>query len=401
MNIYFYLRKGNKEYATVMCRVRVSTHVFEFSIKESIRYEFWDVGKQRMKGKSDRAKVVNHKIQSILERAERVRANAYFQNLDLFEALKNEFKPAPETSNRLGVLAYIETLITRKRNELTANSIKNYDALLTKLKQYATDRNASITWQSLNNAFFDAFKSYLIETGLNNNSIKKHIDVLKAVLRNAKREGYTINTDFESYSTAKLKTKTDEIALTIGELKAIKSFKTNEVHLARVKDAFLLMCLTGLRVSDIRSVTRESISGGVLTVRTRKNKGLVSIPLTKDAVEILERNNYSLELYSDRALNLYIKQLCQAVGGSFLNDETVSTVKGTEIITETVKRYNRVSNHTARRTFVTIAYELGIDLDTVSKLVGHSNTMLTALYNKVKTDEVIKKARNRLNELIL
>jgi site-specific recombinase XerD len=70
-----------------------------------------------------------------------------------------------------------------------------------------------------------------------------------------------------------------------------------------------------------------------------------------------------------------------------------STVRGTEIITETVKRYERVTNHTARRTFVTIAYELGIDLDTVSKLVGHSDRGLTGLYNKVRQSHIIEKAK--------
>jgi len=394
----FYLPNRGTTYATVMCRIRIfdgagKSSEFEFSLNESIKIADWDAKKQRMKGNSDTARVVNHKIKDVLERYERATAKAYFDKTDIFNTLKAEFKPKPET-RVLSPIEYINKFIERKTSELTVSSIKTYRSSLGKLEQFASEKQITLTWDSFNTVFFDEFKVYLTQKlELNNNTNKKVLDTLKTLLTNAKSEGFNPNPEYEKYSTKRLKTQTDEIALTFDELKALKAFTTDTVRLQKVRDMFLFMCLTGLRVSDLRNVSREKIKNDVLTIRAQKDKDLVSIPLEKDALALLERYNYNMLTYSDQKLNQYIKEVCQLVGGSFLEDETVSTVRGTEIITETVKRYERVTNHTARRTFVTIAYELGIDLDTVSKLVGHSDRGLTGLYNKVRQSHIIEKAK--------
>jgi integrase len=345
------------------------------------------------KGNSDTARVVNHKIKDILERYERATAKAYFNKSDIFDTLKAEFKPKPETKV-LSPIEYIDRFIERKASELTLSSIKTYRSSLRKLTQFVAEKKITLTWDSFSTVFFDEFKVFLTQKfKLNNNSNKKILDTIKTLLTNAKSEGFNPNPEYEKYSTKRLKTKTDEIALTLDELKALKAFTSDNLRLQRVRDMFLFMCLTGLRVSDLRNVTREKIKDDVLTIRAQKDKDLVSIPLVTDALTLLERYNYNMHTYSYQKLNQYIKEVCQLVGGSFLQDENVSTVRGTEIITETVKRYERVTNHTARRTFVTIAYELGIDLDTVSKLVGHSDKAITSLYNKVRQSHIIQKAK--------
>jgi len=60
----------------------------------------------------------------------------------------------------------------------------------------------------------------------------------------------------------------------------------------------------------------------------------------------------------------------------------------------------KITFHCARHSFATIQLELGTDIYTISKLLGHKEVRTTMIYTKV-VDSKKKEAMNKLNDLKL
>ena len=156
--------------------------------------------------------------------------------------------------------------------------------------------------------------------------------------------------------------------LTIEELKTLMAVPcTNE----QVKKAFIFSCFTGLRLSDVRSLTWEKIhtmpDGETMYVHTvmQKTQKPVNVPLSAMALQYLpERKNPETSAFnlpvSDATINYHIKKWVK-------NGEIAKTI----------------SFHCSRHTFATMMLTLGADLSTTSKLLGHSNVTTTQIYSKI------------------
>ena len=149
---------------------------------------------------------------------------------------------------------------------------------------------------------------------------------------------------------------------------------TNVMH-----RAFIFACLTGLRYSDIIRVRYEDIVDGVITLRQQKTNEVVYIPLTDDASRLIE-------------------PLAQE--GLVFGPLVAST------LTRTIRRWvqkagitKRISMHTARHTFAVLLLTKGVDIYTVSRLLGHRNVKTTQIYADI-VDERRKEAIKKLPKLL-
>ena len=72
-----------------------------------------------------------------------------------------------------------------------------------------------------------------------------------------------------------------------------------EQKLEIIKDSFLLMCLIGLRISDLEQVNKGNINlvkgEYVLSLMTKKNNKKITIPLDDIAVEIIKKYKFKMK----------------------------------------------------------------------------------------------------------
>ena len=94
----------------------------------------------------------------------------------------------------------------------------------------------------------------------------------------------------------------------MNEVKRMYAFDLNEnKRLERVRDVFILGCLTGMRYSDYKRIKRENIINDVIRMREVKDKSkTLEIPLSSWAKEILEKYNYYLPVISEQKFREYI-----------------------------------------------------------------------------------------------
>lgn len=165
--------------------------------------------------------------------------------------------------------------------------------------------------------------------------------------------------------------------LTIDELKKLAQ---TPFYNTLLRQAFLFSCFCGLRHSDVIALTWGDIKVDEnqnfrLHIIQRKTKEAISLPLSQEAIKQLpERGNSS---DTDKIFRGLIT----------LGRTNEILPKWAELAG--IKKH--ITFHTARHTHATMLLTLGVDLYTVSKLLGHTNIQTTQIYAKL-VDESKKKA---------
>jgi integrase len=182
----------------------------------------------------------------------------------------------------------------------------------------------------------------------------------------------------------KQKTKPEQCErnfLTFDEISLLNNTKCKNED---VKRAFLFACYTGLRISDIINIEWNDIKKDRLEFRQQKTNNLNYMPLNETAKNILKQhrgNIYDLQnqkIFKLPTLSLILKYI----------DEWVKSAGIKKLIT----------THSGRHTFATLSLTQGVDLYTVSKLLGHCRVEVTQVYAKIVDEKKIE-AVNKLPKL--
>lgn len=237
--------------------------------------------------------------------------------------------------------------------------------------------------------------------GLKNTSIDKTLRLIKRFLRWAKKSGIYTH-DYQDFFELRLKgtdANRSNIYLTWEELSYIYTMDLR-LHSERIaRDLFCFLCFTGIRYGDLQRLQRKDVTANAIRFFAQKTDTLTEIPLNDHARAILERyqtdtfdDDRALPPMAEQRLNRIIKTVCQQA-----NIDTPITrlrYSGTERTEETFPKYELVSSHIGRHTFVVNALALGIPSEVIRKYTGHKTekTMLPyiAIVDKLKEQEMAK-----------
>ena len=232
--------------------------------------------------------------------------------------------------------------------------------------------------ESILQKLFNAFKN---KKGLHNNSAAQYSNKLIAVLNYAVRKKYIAKPDLTDISIPR-NIPAQRTFLTADELKAFATASGYNGKGFDTKEAFIFSCLTGLRISDIRTLRRSDIQGNQFRKNMIKIKNkVIDITISHIAAEWMSRAKGTPELVFQLPTSQY------------------QTNKVVRIVAEKAGITKHISFHTARHTFATLLLNKGADIYTVSKLLGHSNLKTTEIYAKL-LDESKRKAVALLDDIM-
>lgn len=346
-----------------------------FSTGKQIAIEKWDKTKQQVKGKDQETQNLNNYLKAIkaklyqkeaelLERGFIITAqilyDAYFDKVEslkersLFEVFE-EHNQEQEKLVGNGVSKathWVSVYTIRLLREFVQQKYKREDLYL----------------RELNLSFIQSFHSFLrIDKGMAQNSSTKHLKLLKKIINLSVANSYMA---FNPFSTYKVEREPVEIDfLDEEELRKIINFDTPLPRLERAKDMFLFGCFTGLSYIDIKTLTPEHFekdNAGRIWIKKRRVKtGVLSrIPLLPIAKLILDKykgGEKLLPIQDPADINKYLKDIAILCG---INKQ--------------------ICFHTSRHTFAsTVTLANNISLEVVSKMLGHTNTRMTAHYAKL------------------
>jgi site-specific recombinase XerD len=294
-----------------------------------------------------KGKVVNHERSAAI-------------NLSLQKQVE-EITKGTAADHRLMFHAYARSFISHAEKTATRSkgTLRYYRGEVSKFLKFTADL-------PLHKITPDVLKSYHIYMkGLGNqhNTVWKSFKFFKTLFNSAKKEGIIHSSPFEKFQPGGFK-QTTRIFLTADEVRKILALPIQDYSLQRVRAWFVVQCLTGLRVGDLKHLNVETIlKENRIVISTEKTNELVSQPLKPDVKKLLaEVRSFDI---SPEEYNRQLKSIAALAG---------------------IKK--NLTSHVGRHTFAVRFMELGGSIEVASKLLGHTNIKTTGIYAKIQNKRV-------------
>jgi integrase len=379
-------------------RLTVNGRRWDTALKVAINPIDWDPKKEKATGEDSFSNLVNETIESAKFRIHKIKLGFEDAGKTLtLEGIKNKF--LDKEKNRRTIISLFQ-----KHNEecklkvgvqITYSTYERYTTCFNHTlefikKEYKVE-DLPIT--EINKRFYDRFEFFLKkDKKCAHNTTVKYIRNFNKIVRIAVDLGWVIKTPYKEigYRLEEI----DKPYLTQEELSSIIKKDLSIKRLDIVRDLFVFCCHTGLAFSDLKELTSENIQLGVdnnkWIIKKRKKTSIVSkIPLLNPPARIIEKykdyprtsiNTSLLPVPSNQKMNAYLKEIGDVTG--------IMKV---------------LTTHTARRTFATtIMLHNGVNMEAVSKMLGHTSLFMTRKYAKVDEYYIAQeteKIRNIFNEM--
>ena len=381
MKVLLYLKKSGMDKsgkAPIMGRITFERSIAQFSCKLSCNPDLWNPRESRMDGKSREAVEVNAKLESLL-----LSVQAAYQSLLSkgcpFDAtdIKEEFQGSVQSKCML--IERLDRLIKEKENhigiDIKEGSIFGYYSTRTHLQNFIQKRYkvADLAFSQLTEQFIYDFQQYFMGIcGFQESTFYNAATHLKTVCRLAYREGLADILLFDKIKVSKGDKKLPK-ALDRCSLDKLMNIQFGELEeeMETARDLFVFACHTGAAYCDLMELNRSYLvrddEGSLWLKFNRQKTGvLCRIKLLPEAIKIIEK-------YRNDERERLLPQMKYATYQSYL--KALRLRVGIAI---------PFTTHTARHTFATlITLEQGVPIETVSKMLGHSNVSMTERYAKV------------------
>jgi integrase len=309
---------------------------------------------------------------------------------DIKDNFDTQFKRAKAISSKF--FEVYDVFLNEKKNDYTegANSettIKRYQYNRKLLYQFQEQRKKKIHFNQINKSFYNSFIEYCIKEKKHSaNTLRRNVGLFKTFLYWSLENGYTYKADFQKFIAPKAQ-ETDEVALTLDQVTEVFEYDlSDKPKLERVRDLFVFGCATGMRISNYSKVEKKDIHSGMIKVRDQKNTDKsLKVPLNDFSIFILKKYEYKLPKISSQKFNDYIKEVFKLLG---YDEKVKKTIKiGKEIIEQINPLYERISSHTARRSFITIMKNKKIPDKVIMSYTGHRSLEVFNKYYKPNDDD--------------
>lgn len=379
--VLFYVN-GSKEkngIVPIMGRVTINGSVAQFSCKQTIPKTLWDAKGNRAKGKSAEARNINLALDNIKAQiikhyqrisdreayvtAEMVR-NAYQGIGSEYETLLGAFDKDNATfQKRVGTDRVKGTYMARvrARNHVAAFIKANY-------------KRSDLSMLELTPDFIKEFAVFLsTDRGLQNGSIWTNCMWLKGVVMRAHFNGLIPRNPFAQFHISpNIK---DREYLTEEELKTLMTHEFADAKLSYIRDIFVFASFTALSFVDVKGLTTDDIVevNGEKWILSKRHKTKVpfQVKLLDIPLQIIKRYE---EFQTDKSVfpNLNYWSICKPLK---------KMIKECGITKD-------ISFHCARHGFATLALSKGMPIESVSRVLGHTNIVTTQLYAKITTQKI-------------
>lgn len=381
-SLLFYLKKP-KNYVNgpkpIYLRITVNGIPKEVSAGKECEPLRWNSKANRAKGTNEESKFLNTYLDTLEHRLADIHLQLTRETADITAEILKLKLLGKDIDRRYLIQEFedhnrkMEALIG---NGFKPNTLKGYKTTVTHLGLYIEQKykTLDIDIRLIDHAFIVGLEFYLrSDVGCSAVTTAKYIKHFRKIVNYCLAHRWISESPFVMYKT-KVKAKEKEF-LTKAELERIeqKGFKID--RLQHVRDIFVFCCYTGLSYIDVKQLYTSDIAKGVdgkLWVLASREKTEITsnIPLLPGALAIINKyadyppsvaKGLALPVLSNQKMNSYLKEIADLC----------------EITKE-------LTFHMSRHTFATtVTLSNNVPIETVSKMLGHTNIKTTQHYAKL------------------
>ena len=379
--VLLYLKKSRLDKsgkAPIMGRITLNRSMVQFSCKISCTPDLWNPRESRLKGKSHEAVETNAKLEKLMLSIHTAFDTLVGRNVDFdAEAVKNLFQGSFET--QMPLLGMTDIVCEELRKRIGIDRAKGtYPAYIYTRRTLAEfiEKEFStkdVAFGQMTEQFIHDYQSFILDDkGLAIDTCRHYLAIVKKVCRKAYKEGDADRCFFAHFSLPQPKEKTPK-ALSRESFEKIRDLVIPEHRASHIlaRDLFLFACYTGTTYADAVSVTRDNLftddNGSLwLKYRRKKNELRACVKLLPEALALIEKyrdDDRQTLLPMLHYPNMRRLMKCLAVLADIKEDLTY---------------------HAGRHSFASlITLEAGVPIETICKMLGHSNLQTTQVYAKV------------------
>ncbi|RZK60720.1 MAG: site-specific integrase [Pedobacter sp.] len=387
LNVLFYLKKP-KNYQSgpmpIYMRITLGGTPKELSIGRPCEPKRWNNKVGRANGRDEASKNLNAYVDTFRMKIEDIHLKLLRSDSEISpETILNTFLGKKEKPHLLLEVFQehndkLEALIGKG---FTKGTLTKYNTTKKHLKAFmrARFRISDIEIKKIEYHFITEFDFYLRSTcSCANNSAIKHLKNLGKILRECLAKKWISHDPFSGHKN-KLK-KVERVKLSEDELSLLYQKEISNARICQVRDVFLFCCYTGLSFIDVQKLSRSDIQKGMdgrqwIFIKREKTAVASHVPLLPIALGIKEKysehadcmvNERVLPVSSNQKMNAYLKEVANLCGIEKL-----------------------LTFHIARHTFATtVTLGQGVPIESVSKMLGHTDIRTTQIYAKVMDTKV-------------
>ena len=387
--ILFFLKRDKQKtngMIPLYCRITVDGNEVRFGMKCDVNPKVWDVKTGKAIGRSSEATQINTLVDATNAAIHKIyRELQERDNYVTAEKIKNVFLGIEQKQQTL--LELFDWHNKERKSQIGINFCESSYKKYCNTRRYVANflmykyNLSDIPVKELNKQFIVDFETWLLTMAFSKNYVNTLLKNLRRIIKLALEREWIYRNPFTGH---KLQwQKVDRGYLTQTEIDTLINFQFEKKILEKARDIFIFCTFTGLSYTDAQHLTYDNIKSsfdGKLWIKGKRQKTDTeyNIPLLNIPNIILE--NYKEKTSGDSVLpfieigqyNRLLKRVAKACGIS-----------------------KRISSHLARHTFATLALTQGVSIESVSKMLGHTNINTTQIYAKITN----KKIGNEMNLL--
>ena len=397
-SVLFYIKKAkllkNGE-APICLRITVNGKRAEIQIKRSVEIDKWNARRECAIGKDRKYLELNHYLETVRTRVLRIHRELEQDDKPITaEILKKLFYGEKQTPKML--LEVFKEHNAKYRELIGKDVVKatvlRYERTVRYLEEFLKKeyRLNDIPLCNINREFISNFEFFIkTEKSCAQNTTVKYLKNLKKIITLALTNKWMTDNPF--FGVRFKQTQSNREFLSEEELHIIMEKEFNIPRLEIVRDIFVFCCLSGLAFTDIKHlrpghITKDPNGEDWIRKPREKTNNMCHIPLLDIPALIAEKyknnpicvqKNMVLPVPCNQRMNSYLKEIADMCG-----------------ITK------KLTTHTARHSFATLSISYGVPIESVSKMLGHTNIRTTQIYAKIidtKLSEDMNILANKLN----
>jgi len=269
---------------------------------------------------------------------------------------------------------------------------QKYSNLKKKLQYFGEHKNKKLSFEEIDQDWIDEYCGYLRTIDKepfkphNDNTLHRNINFLFTFLYWAEGKHHNIN--LKKIKNPVKRYQPDDVHLTGKEVELLEQIKLPRASLERVRDLFLIGVYSGQRFSDYSVFEKSDLKGDMIIKKAEKTEQESFIPLHSKLERLLDKYDWKLPKISSQKFNIHIQDICKIAE---IDEKVKETIyRGSEKKVVYKPKFEMVTSHTARRTFITLSAERGMPDHIIMKITGIRNPKTLTKYKKTSQKSVVE-----------